>query len=138
MNQIFRPLQENVFEILVRDHLDNFLASATYNKLVRSGRSSLLLMADVLVVKGHNSPQTSIYAAPSLKGSLSQNLKELKHFILSEHDNIFGNYLHKFSEIVMMYFCQSCLRFKEANFPADMDRVNAAGAIYERLPCVII
>ena len=89
-------------------------------------------MADILVVKGRSSLQSAVCSAPNFKGSLSQNLKELKHFILSEHDNIFGNYLQKFTEIVMMYFCQSCLRFKEANFPADIDRVNAAGAIYER------
>ena len=92
----------------------------------------MLVMSNFLVVQSHAVPQTTVSSQGSPKNNFPQNLKELKHFILSEHDNIFGNYLLKFNETVMMYFCQSCLRFKEAYFPTDIDRVNAAGSIYER------
>ena len=92
----------------------------------------MLVMSNFLVVQSHAEPHITVSSQASPKISFLQNLKELKHFILSEHDNIFGNHLQKFNETVMMYFCQSCLRFKEAYFPTDIDRINAAGSVYER------
>jgi hypothetical protein len=62
----------------------------------------------------------------------SNNLKEFRHFILSEHNYHLGTYLQKYQQNNKLHFCQSTLRFKEANFPADIERINEAGSIFER------
>lgn len=130
-----------MFEILVRDHLDSFLASAGYAKIVQTGRSSIAVLAKSLnsqqqisgkktgfAMKRRGSTATSVGKTPSAH----IGTKELKHFILSEHNHIFGSYLQTHGQVTLMYFCQSSLRFKEANFPADIDRVNEAGSIFDR------
>ena len=146
---IFNPFRENIYEIMVRSYLDDFLTCPSYRALVRSGRSSVAIIAQTLKspevpdILSENSSATAelVLNSPHLHEScerktasmnMAQNIKELKHFILSEHSHIFGSYLQRYDDISLMYFCQSCLRFKEAIFPADIDRINSAGAIFER------
>ena len=112
--------------MLVNDHLDMFLESPAYRQLVRSGRSSLLILAKTLV------SSSSAGSESTVNSPTNQSIKELKHFMLSQHNFIFGSFLQKHGEINLMYFCQSALRFKDSQFPSDIDRVTEAASIFER------
>ena len=134
----------------MRDHLNDFLASPGYKKLVRAGRGSVAQLANSLKDASQSPRSNSGGGSSNLTSGVMRNfrgsksnsvlpsenktlkLKELKHFILSEHNYIFGTYLEKFKKTNKMHFCQSTLRFKEANFPSDIERVKEAGLIFER------
>ena len=45
---VLEPIEVATFEALIRDHLDGFLDTAEYRKLVRAGRGSILVIAQDL------------------------------------------------------------------------------------------
>ena len=128
-------MKENIYELLVRSYIDSFLESSSYHQLVRSGRVSMAVIADSLKPNPKFTPLKDSKSNKIDRNSneiKSNNLKEFRHFILSEHNYHLGTYLQKYQQNNKLHFCQSTLRFKEANFPADIERINEAGSIFER------
>ena len=128
-------MKENIYELLIRSYIDSFLESSSYHQLVRSGRVSMAVIADSLKPNPKFTPLKDSKSNKIDRNSneiKSNNLKEFRHFILSEHNYHLGTYLQKYQQNNKLHFCQSTLRFKEANFPADIERINEAGSIFER------
>ena len=141
---VFRPIEQDTFECLIREHLDRFLNTPEYRQLVRSGRHSILILANSLkdpvvcperfCIQGVDKDQQIASRRSSNQSQEvdSENIRELKSFLHSSFDTIFGRYLESHDKLALMHFYQSVYRHQETQFPNEMERNASCTAIFER------
>lgn len=75
----------------------------------------------------------SVIAATALDiSNPSKHLNELKTFILSSYNGIFGAFLESHDKLPLMYFYQSTARFASTTFFHSMERISESSNIFDR------
>ena len=134
---ILKIIEEDAFQYMMREHLSSFLASAEYRQVLRAGRNSVMLIAntldDPIVMDGHIEARKKSILGESITEKVdADSLKEMKMYLRSGHDELFGDYLETRCKLSYMQFSQSALRFQESSYSNDMERAIDCSNIFDR------